>query len=353
MGLGCIVTMLPQFLGDKYEYTPVSNVTSIGNSSRATGMCQEDIPPPGDSSCDAEDAESFTRDINMAFYIGYFLAGMGYAPVPTIGVSYIDDYAGKKSPVYIGLIESTWGIGMPCGFLLSAAVLLVYVDFYRVDMATVDLETSDHRWVGAWWIGFAIGAVVFILAALPLFCFPRRLNCKPRITSGVNNGNTVDENEDKIHILADVKGFFYSVWLILTNPVFMLTNLAYSIDKPVGIVLFLPKYFVKDLYYSVSMSNVLMANIPGPIVSGYLLDSTCTQWQTKCGKRGACVAYDNYRFRMIMIGMNILLTGLAFCFYVILAMFLRHRRKHAATGERKFTNSVTEDEGDELQIIGS
>jgi len=41
--------------------------------------------------------------------------------------------------------------------------------------SSVDLTPSDPRWVGAWWIGFIITAVCFILLTVPLTGFPKHL----------------------------------------------------------------------------------------------------------------------------------------------------------------------------------
>ena len=37
----------------------------------------------------------------------------------------------------------------------------------------LDFDARDTRWVGAWWIGFVITAVAFVVIALPIFGYPK------------------------------------------------------------------------------------------------------------------------------------------------------------------------------------
>lgn len=44
----------------------------------------------------------------------------------------------------------------------------------------------------------------------------------------------------------------------------------------------------------------LLAMIPGPILYGWIIDSTCLVWTYKCGRLGNCQMYDRRRFRLLM-----------------------------------------------------
>lgn len=41
----------------------------------------------------------------------------------------------------------------------------------------------------------------------------------------------------------------------------------------------------------------LFALIPGPIIFGRIIDSTCLSWTFKCGQQGNCQLYDSIKFR--------------------------------------------------------
>ncbi|KAJ6647832.1 Solute carrier organic anion transporter family member 5A1 [Pseudolycoriella hygida] len=66
------------------------------------------------------------------------------------------------------------------------------------------------------------------------------------------------------------------------------------------------KSFSQGLYL---MLVSLFAFTPGPIIYGFIIDSTCLEWNYKCGNRGNCMLYDPDKFRMYVN-----LTGVSFTF---------------------------------------
>lgn len=49
----------------------------------------------------------------------------------------------------------------------------------------------------------------------------------------------------------------------------------------------------------------LFAMIPGPIIFGRVIDSTCLVWNYQCGKRGDCQLYDQEAFRYSINGLSL------------------------------------------------
>jgi hypothetical protein len=47
--------------------------------------------------------------------------------------------------------------------------------------------------------------------------------------------------------------------------------------------------FAFALHY---LSNKLIANIPGPILFGHVVDLSCDIWQKVCDETGYCLIYD-------------------------------------------------------------
>lgn len=58
----------------------------------------------------------------------------------------------------------------------------------------------------------------------------------------------------------------------------------------------------------------IFAMIPGRILFGYVIDSTCITWNVKCGQRGNCQLYDQKRFRNYINGMGLGFTLIGSCF---------------------------------------
>lgn len=44
-------------------------------------------------------------------------------------------------------------------------------------------------------------------------------------------------------------------------------------------------------------TSSLFGLIPGPIIFGRIIDSTCLIWNNKCGQQGNCILYDPIKFR--------------------------------------------------------
>lgn len=71
----------------------------------------------------------------------------------------------------------------------------------------------------------------------------------------------------------------------------------------------------EDKAFSLGLALMLVslfAFTPGPIVYGYIIDSTCLVWSYECGNRGNCQLYDTQKFR-IYINM----TAIAFTFVAV------------------------------------
>ena len=54
-------------------------------------------------------------------------------------------------------------------FILPLCHILLF------SFSSVDITTTDPRWVGAWWVGFIVTAVLFFIFALPLSAYPRNI----------------------------------------------------------------------------------------------------------------------------------------------------------------------------------
>ena len=67
-----------------------------------------------------------------------------------------------------------FAIGPSFGFLLSAQTTKLYVDFDRLPAEKIpDIAQNDPRWIGAWWLGFAMCGVFMIgLGKLELNSLP-------------------------------------------------------------------------------------------------------------------------------------------------------------------------------------
>eukprot|EP00057_Strongylocentrotus_purpuratus_P028748 XP_011683222.1 PREDICTED: solute carrier organic anion transporter family member 4A1-like [Strongylocentrotus purpuratus] len=64
-----------------------------------------------------------------------------------------------------------------------------------------------------------------------------------------------------------------------------------------------------------------LGSIPGPIIFGAIIDSTCLQWQETCGERGACWLYDNESLSWKLTTLSLICNLLTVLFYALALRF--------------------------------
>ncbi|KAM4552940.1 solute carrier organic anion transporter family member 3A1 isoform 2-T2 [Fundulus diaphanus] len=76
----------------------------------------------------------------------------------------------------------------------------------------------------------------------------------------------------------------------------------------------------------------LLGFIPPPLIFGTGIDSTCLFWSSDCGDKGACLLYDNVRYRHLYVSLAIILKGVAFLLYSTTWYCLRRNYKKYIKG---------------------
>lgn len=61
----------------------------------------------------------------------------------------------------------------------------------------------------------------------------------------------------------------------------------------------------------------VVGTIPGPILYGSMIDSTCEKWGRKCGYNTSCWKYDNPKMGEYLALLGMLFTGVAICFFTL------------------------------------
>ncbi|XP_038066376.1 solute carrier organic anion transporter family member 2A1-like [Patiria miniata] len=292
LGLGALMLALPAFLHDLY--LPPSVVLATGDNSTQgfageTSACYDsDITEECSSVSDNVAVDSASMSL---FYLGMFLQGVGMISYP-IGIAYIADCSSPgTTAVYMGIINAVLGMGPAVGVMLAAAFIGIWVDFYRLVGAETDLSLGpgDPGWIGAWWLGFIVLAVLFCLSAALFPLFPRRMpssahrqpddehETTEKFTS--NETHEAENDNEGNHQFLDIKEFMWTVWRTLKNPTCSLTCLSQSTFYFImyGYGIFVPKYLEVQFGYDRQTADLLTgvllapAYAVGELLAGFLV----------------------------------------------------------------------------------
>ncbi|XP_063786160.1 solute carrier organic anion transporter family member 1A2-like [Pseudophryne corroboree] len=283
MFLGSCITVLPHFIMNRYQYetataNTLQNVTSHTSHAHLCVAGQSHARDPEFSEeCTAGSSESLMWIFVLA---GKILQGIGETPIVPLGLSYIDDFAKvENSPFYIGIVK-TLSLGGPLlGSLMAAYFARLYVDIGFVNLDEVTISMLDTRWVGAWWIGYPVIALLNLLAAIPFYFLPKTLpkegqEKQPELKEMLmlqpgDNREGAAENAD-----VKVLGFLMLLKNLLKNKVYMLFMLVTVLQFGafVGFATFTPKFLEQQHGISASEAIFLIGVCSMPIISvGFFL----------------------------------------------------------------------------------
>ncbi|CAG2103692.1 unnamed protein product [Medioppia subpectinata] len=131
-------------------------------------------------------------------------------------------------------------------------------------------DRRDPRWVGAWWIGFALMAVFIFIFALPLFMFPAKLK-RPGTTSPDKNDRELVEKTqlmlDKKRKINENLSLSFRLWRLAKDPIFVCFVLGTTLRLfgVLGYMTFKPKYMESQYKKSASTANLFSGIIPAAI----------------------------------------------------------------------------------------
>uniref|UniRef100_A0A1A9ZVS2 Solute carrier organic anion transporter family member n=1 Tax=Glossina pallidipes TaxID=7398 RepID=A0A1A9ZVS2_GLOPL len=281
LGLGSLVFSIPHFLVGHYRVTAAeTNTCSVQTNATNATIFQYD---------DERNTNGMTNDdyenpvwFAWLFFVAQMLHGAGASPLFTLGVTYIDENVSKKmSSVYLGIYYTMAMMGPAFGYVVGGQLLLVYTDFLYIDSSELGLTSDSKVWIGAWWVGFLIAALLCFLLAISISGYPKVL---PGAEKFQQQKNSEAYNDNKTYQgnsfnYTKFKELPLAVAVLLKNPTFFFLNLAGASEGMIiaGFAAFLPKLIENQFSISPVLSALIMGliTIPtgggGTFLGGYLV----------------------------------------------------------------------------------
>lgn len=199
---------------------------------------------------------SMTAVVIPWLFICLLIVGVGQTGIATLGIPYVDDNVGsRQSPLYMAITIGIRVIGPALGFLLGALCTRVYVD----PLLNPGYDSTDPRWVGAWWLGMVFIAGFIVILSILMFFFPKQI--KPEAAPPPPPKNKRNE--------PFFKDFFATIKRQLTNDILMWRTASSVLHlMPIsGVYSFLPKYLEKQFRLPTHDAN-LVSGLGGILVMG-------------------------------------------------------------------------------------
>ncbi|XP_027632651.1 solute carrier organic anion transporter family member 2B1 isoform X4 [Falco rusticolus] len=118
-----------------------------------------------------------------------------------------------------------------------------------------------------------------------------------------------------------------------------LAGILASMSHTPSFMLILRSIHPEDKSFAVGIQFMLLrvlAWMPGPVLYGSAIDTTCILWEKKCDRRAACRYYDNNLFRQRYLGLQFFFeVGAFLCFVTVYVILRRQEREASNAAETK------------------
>lgn len=109
----------------------------------------------------------------------------------------------------------------------------------------------------------------------------------------------------------------------------------------------------EDKSFAVGVQYMLfrvLAFMPGPVLYGSVIDTTCILWGKKCGKQTSCQYYNLERFRSRFLGLQVVFVCGGLLCYLLTIVVLRKRDRYQESDYQMVNQKISEN-GKEKELI--
>uniref|UniRef100_A0A182J4Z2 Solute carrier organic anion transporter family member n=1 Tax=Anopheles atroparvus TaxID=41427 RepID=A0A182J4Z2_ANOAO len=108
----------------------------------------------------------------ILIFMSQFVLGIGNTLYYSLGQTYLDDNTKKtNTPLMLAYASSLRTFGPVVGFALGYLALKIYIDPTKTPI----IDSSDPRWLGAWWLGWILLGVAMLFFAILIGMFPKEI----------------------------------------------------------------------------------------------------------------------------------------------------------------------------------
>lgn len=237
----CLLTALPHFLygpgEDALKLTMEYGANTVENGTleaiekeRAKILCRKK-----GQGCQMSEGNI---EPQVILFAAQFISGIGGSLYHSLGTSYMDDNTEKsKTPallsgykfysfkiisickpyrVFTGLSYCMRMLGPAMGYTLASFCLRMYI----APNLTPSINDKDPRWLGAWWAGWLIIAVLIFVSGIFLVMFPKEL---PEAAARKEKTKKKEDVPKPKASYADMKITFKR---LITNKIYMFNNMS-------------------------------------------------------------------------------------------------------------------------------
>uniref|UniRef100_A0A182PDY0 Solute carrier organic anion transporter family member n=1 Tax=Anopheles epiroticus TaxID=199890 RepID=A0A182PDY0_9DIPT len=187
--LSCFILALPHFIygaGDEalqltkeYIREREEDEARIRSHKNYTLMIKSTNRLCLDTSSPKECLETISVVPLILIFLSQFVLGIGNTLYYSLGQTYLDDNTKKtNTPLMLAYASSLRTFGPVVGFALGYFALKIYIDPTKTPI----IDSSDPRWLGAWWLGWILLGVAMIIFALLIGMFPKEIPKKSKPT---------------------------------------------------------------------------------------------------------------------------------------------------------------------------
>ena len=290
LSLGSIITTIPEFLSVE-EKQVLSETYSNGTNNlsyySSNHLCYDSslsstLMTTTIQSVIAKSTtcgSTFLNNLKYVFFLASIVNGVSSVALYTTSVSYIENiFPTTKAPIFQGIYYAIGALGIGIGMLATGNLLNINTSVAKSGYKKVDQNSVN--WIGAWWIIYAINAIISFFLALLVLLFSKKLVLNKSKESTPDSLSRDDSIEtEKKSLKFHYKQFKASGYVIITNKCFIFIVICTTFETILikGYSSYLTKYLQYQYRLPASTATMITGGIGfvsligGSLLGGFLI----------------------------------------------------------------------------------